>query len=99
MRIDLMTTVAIASLALAACSQQTKDSADSAGENAGAAVQGAIDDTAANASEAAKKASDVRFVFTFPAIWDLAVWVIPNAAGAFADKNPDVKPVKPKASM
>ena len=43
----------------------------------------------------AKDASDVRFAFDFPAIWDLGVWVIPNASGAFADKNPAVKPVHP----
>ena len=44
----------------------------------------------------AKKKSDIRFVFTFPAIWDLSMWVIPNSDGAFADKNPDVKPVNAK---
>ncbi len=43
----------------------------------------------------AKKRSDVRFVFTFPAIWDAAIWVVPNPDGAFAEKNPDVKPVNP----
>jgi hypothetical protein len=37
----------------------------------------------------------VRFVFTFPDIWDLSVWVLPNPKGAFADKNPDVIPVNP----
>jgi hypothetical protein len=42
----------------------------------------------------AKSVSDVRFVFLFPAIWDLQVWVLPNANGAFAEMNPDVKPVK-----
>ncbi len=47
----------------------------------------------------AKNASDVRLVFTFPAIWDLPVWVIPNSAGAFAEKNPDMTPVHPKGSM
>jgi len=52
------------------------------------------------AAGVAKKTADVRFVFTFPALWDLAVWVIPNPSGAFAEKNPDVKPVKPpKAAM
>ena len=45
----------------------------------------------------AKKKSDVRFVFTFPAIWDVSMWVISNSDGAFADKNPDVKPVNAKA--
>jgi len=34
----------------------------------------------------------VKFVFPFPAIWDLQVWVLPNPAGAFAEKNPNVKP-------
>lgn len=43
----------------------------------------------------AKHISSVRFVFTFPAIWDLSVWVVPNPAGAFSEKNPDVKPVNP----
>ncbi len=43
----------------------------------------------------AKKPSDVLFTFPFPAIWDLAVWVIPNANGAFADKNPAVHRVHP----
>lgn len=47
----------------------------------------------------AKKAADVRFVFTFPAIYDVGVWVLPNPAGAFADKNPDVKPASPSKSM
>ena len=53
--------------------------------------------TAANlvALGIAKKPSDVAFVFEFPAIWDLPVWVIPNASGAFAEKNPAVKPVNP----
>jgi hypothetical protein len=27
-----------------------------------------------------------------PSIWDLIVWVNPNPNGAFADKNPLVKP-------
>ncbi len=34
----------------------------------------------------------VTHVFTFPAIWDLIVWVKPNPSGAFADANPLVKP-------
>jgi hypothetical protein len=42
----------------------------------------------------AKSVKDVRFVFYFPAIWDLQVWVLPNINGAFADMNPDVKVVK-----
>lgn len=43
----------------------------------------------------AKAPGDVRFVFDFPAIWDLSLWVIPNTNGAFADKNPAVNPVHP----
>jgi hypothetical protein len=41
-----------------------------------------------------KSVKEVRFAFFFPAIWDLQIWVLPNANGAFADLNPDVKPVK-----
>jgi len=37
-------------------------------------------------------ASDVVTIFDFPSIWDLIVWVKPNPSGAFADKNPAVKP-------
>jgi hypothetical protein len=40
--------------------------------------------------------SDVKFVFEFPAIWDLEIWVVPNPKGAFADSDPDVKPSHPK---
>ncbi len=47
----------------------------------------------------AKNVKDVRFVFTFPAIWDLQVWVIPNPAGAFAENNPKIVPVHPSTSM
>jgi hypothetical protein len=36
--------------------------------------------------------SQVVTVFDFPSIWDLIVWVKPNPSGAFAYKNPDVKP-------
>ncbi|MGB8267106.1 MAG: hypothetical protein WCE44_12315 [Candidatus Velthaea sp.] len=39
-----------------------------------------------------KSPADVQSLFLFPTIWDLIVWVKPNPAGAFADKNPDVKP-------
>jgi hypothetical protein len=42
--------------------------------------------------------ADVKTVFLFPSIWDLVVWVKPNPAGAFADKNPDVKPSAAHAS-
>jgi hypothetical protein len=41
-----------------------------------------------------KDASSVQTVFTFPAIWDLIVWIKPNPNGAFADKNPNVIPSK-----
>jgi hypothetical protein len=43
---------------------------------------------------AVKSASAVSLVFLFPAIWDMTVWTLPNPAGAFADKNPNVKPSK-----
>ncbi len=36
--------------------------------------------------------SDVVHVFDMPRIWDLIVWVKPNPDGAFAWKNPLVKP-------
>ncbi|HEY8297961.1 MAG TPA: hypothetical protein VIG32_08070 [Candidatus Baltobacteraceae bacterium] len=42
----------------------------------------------------AKSASTVAKVFTFPAEWDLIVWVKANPSGAFADKNPLVHPTK-----
>jgi len=45
----------------------------------------------------AKSASDVKFVFAFPAIWDLEIWLVPNPDGAFAEKNPNVLPVHPKS--
>lgn len=40
----------------------------------------------------AKDAASVTHVFTFPAVWDLIVWVKPNPNGAFAEKNPLVTP-------
>jgi hypothetical protein len=40
----------------------------------------------------AEKASDVTTVFGMPSIWDLIVWLKPNPNGAFAEKNPTVKP-------
>ncbi|MBV8489946.1 MAG: hypothetical protein JO199_05385, partial [Candidatus Eremiobacteraeota bacterium] len=40
----------------------------------------------------AKNVADVKKVFLFPSIWDLIVWIKPNPAGAFADKNPMVVP-------
>ncbi len=51
------------------------------------------------AAGVAKKLADVRFVFTFPAIWDAPVWLVPNPSGAFAEKNPDVKPANPPKEM
>jgi len=41
---------------------------------------------------APRSAADVAFVFPFPAIWDLQVWLVPNPLGAFAEVNPNVKP-------
>jgi hypothetical protein len=60
-----------------------------------------LEPTAANLVSlgVAKNPSDVRFVFAFPKIWDLSLWVIPNANGAFADKNPAIRPANPAASM
>jgi hypothetical protein len=37
-------------------------------------------------------ADAVVTIFHFPALWDLIVWVKPNPKGAFAWKNPNVKP-------
>lgn len=45
-----------------------------------------------------KDAATVKRVFQFPHIWDLIVWVTPNPSGAFAEKNPLVKP-SAKADM
>ena len=42
--------------------------------------------------QAPASASDVSFVFPFPAVWDLQVWLVPNPLGAFAEHNPKVKP-------
>jgi hypothetical protein len=41
---------------------------------------------------APSSAADVAFVFPFPAIWDLQVWLVPNPLGAFAEHNPNVIP-------
>ncbi|HLI95758.1 MAG TPA: hypothetical protein VKT72_06690 [Candidatus Baltobacteraceae bacterium] len=41
-----------------------------------------------------KSADQVTKVFTFPAQWDVEVWVTPNPLGAFAENNPLVKPSK-----
>lgn len=40
----------------------------------------------------AKTDASVRKVFAFPSSWDLVVWVKDNPSGAFAWKNPLVKP-------
>jgi hypothetical protein len=40
----------------------------------------------------AKSADEVAFVFVYPAIWDLQVWLVPNPLGPFAEHNPSVKP-------
>jgi hypothetical protein len=40
----------------------------------------------------AKNTSQIAAVFDMPSIWDLIVWVKPNPNGAFAEKNPQVKP-------
>ena len=45
------------------------------------------------------KAADVAFVFSFPAIWDLQVWLVPNPLGAFAEHNPNVTPSAAAKSM
>jgi hypothetical protein len=45
----------------------------------------------------AKTADDVAFAFTFPAVWDLQMWLVPNPLGPFADSNPNVKPSKAAA--
>jgi hypothetical protein len=40
----------------------------------------------------AKSAASVTTIFDFPKVWDLIVWTRPNPKGAFAEKNPAVKP-------
>ncbi|HEY1977825.1 MAG TPA: hypothetical protein VGG89_14830 [Candidatus Baltobacteraceae bacterium] len=60
-----------------------------------AAAGGNVDDPQAETivkMGKAKNVADVKHVFLFPSIWDLIVWIKPNPAGAFADKNPDVVP-------
>lgn len=47
----------------------------------------------------ATSADQVLFAFTFPAVWDLQMWVVPNPLGAFADSNPNVKPSKSASSQ
>ncbi len=48
---------------------------------------------------APKSAADVAFVFEFPAIWDLQVWLVPNPLGAFAEHNPNVTPTAAAKDM
>lgn len=60
-----------------------------------AAAGGDPDHPSAGTLVAMKKVSNtgqVVTIFHFPSIWDLIVWVKPNPAGAFASKNPTVKP-------
>lgn len=45
----------------------------------------------------AKNKGEVVTFFTFPALWDLQVWVKDNPNGAFAEKNPNVIPSKDAA--
>jgi hypothetical protein len=77
-----------------------------AGSKTVAAVGGSLDNpTAADVVKISKlkrwqrlkipapqSAADVAFVFSFPAIWDLQVWLVPNPLGAFAEHNPNVIP-------
>lgn len=60
-----------------------------------AAAGGDVDHPSAQTLVAMKRVSstsNVITIFHFPAIWDLIVWVKPNPSGAFAEKNPLVKP-------
>lgn len=47
---------------------------------------------------AAKSVDEVAAVISFPALWDVTVWAVPNPDGAFADANPNVKPSHPAAA-
>ena len=65
------------------------------------AAGGNINDPQAATLVKMGKASDaahVAHVFLFPNIWDLVVWVKSNPDGAFADRNPLVKPSTKAAS-
>ncbi|MBV8222366.1 MAG: hypothetical protein JO293_03325 [Candidatus Eremiobacteraeota bacterium] len=42
----------------------------------------------------AQTVDQVAFVFQYPAIYDLQVWLVPNPLGPFAEHNPNVKPTK-----
>jgi len=50
--------------------------------------------TAADIAKTGKalSANQVAFAFHFAHLWDLEFWLIPNPSGAFAEKNPNVKP-------
>jgi hypothetical protein len=37
------------------------------------------------------KGAKLNWAMYHPAVWDLAMWTVPNPDGAFADKNPNVK--------
>jgi hypothetical protein len=41
-----------------------------------------------------KNENEVAKVFTYPAQWNLELWVTPNPLGAFAETNPLVHPSK-----
>ncbi len=59
------------------------------------AAGGSLSDPTAAALVKLKKVNDaamVKTVFTFPAQWDMELWVTPNPLGAFAEKNPLVHP-------
>lgn len=65
------------------------------GDKTFVAAGGNLEHPSASTLVAMKKvagADQVVTVFHFPAIWDLIVWVTPNPNGAFAEKNPLVKP-------
>jgi hypothetical protein len=47
---------------------------------------------------AVTSADQVATIFLVPDIWDFTVWVLPNPAGAFADANPNVIPVRKPAT-
>ncbi len=63
------------------------DAANGAGSSAKPTAEGLVKAEA----KGVKAASDVSYVFLFPAIWDVTMWIVPNPSGAFADKNPNVK--------
>ena len=48
------------------------------------------DELRANGARLPKDAK-LNWAMYHPAVWDLAMWTVPNPKGAFADKNPNVK--------